>query len=190
MDVGRGESHAFLGLAVFRSRVFENLKAARAEFLCLRHICLEVFGYNFTARGSSRCRVFSPTVALQIPAQSAAAARVYSMQQSQEPDDAPREECATAAPSPLSPYVSAQKHEDEAEQSTQQEQQRPSKSRFDEYLDHPPSCTLWPQDRIECSMCGKRGRFYCPYCVAFVGKPDGVEVPEQLRLPLQVCFIC
>lgn len=60
-------------------------------------------------------------------------------------------------------------------------------SALDEYLDNPPDASLWPKSREECGECGKRGRFYCPDCLVFVGKPDNVDVPLGLRLPLQVC---
>lgn len=57
---------------------------------------------------------------------------------------------------------------------------------MDEYLENPPGCGLWPAMRQECHGCGKRGRFYCPDCLVFVGKPDEVEVPLELKLPLKV----
>lgn len=57
---------------------------------------------------------------------------------------------------------------------------------LDQYLDNPPDCTLWPEARIECPGCGRRGRLYCPDCLILIGKPDEVRVPTTLELPLQV----
>lgn len=62
----------------------------------------------------------------------------------------------------------------------------PLLSSLGEYLDNPPSCRPWPEARQECPKCRKRGRFYCCDCLVFVGKPDGVDVPMGLRLPLEV----
>ena len=59
-------------------------------------------------------------------------------------------------------------------------------SMMNDYLDNPPDCALWPETRQECKVCGKRGRFYCPDCLVFVGKPDRVEVRLELQLPLKV----
>lgn len=85
--------------------------------------------------------------------------------------------------------VAAEKADGAAEQEEQEdEEQGESLSIFDAYLDNPPNCALWPEGREECPQCGKKGRFYCPDCLVFVGKPDEVDVPLGLRLPLQVGF--
>lgn len=79
----------------------------------------------------------------------------------------------------------------EANETDTADQRREPLSSFDEYLDNPPSCRLWPEDRQECPQCGKRGRLYCSDCLVFVGTPDGVDVPTGLQLPLQVsCASC
>lgn len=58
---------------------------------------------------------------------------------------------------------------------------------FNQYLDNPPTCHLWPEGRQQCPKCTGRVRFYCPNCMTFVGKPDQVKIPD-LRLPLEVRF--
>lgn len=83
-----------------------------------------------------------------------------------------------------------QQEEEEVEEQEQQGVGDVPVSSFDAYLNDLPTCDLWPQARVECLGCGRKGRFYCPDCVGFVGKPDGVEVPRELRLPLQVCAVC